>query len=110
MKKCAWVLASFCLAASALAQPADTSAPLDIGAERARIQAERGRIDTQFEQAQSACYARFAVNDCLRALRAQRRSALDELRRQEVLLNDMQREQKTIERLRQLEDKAAGKP
>lgn len=78
---------------------------LDEAAERARISAERGRVEADFGQAQQACYARFAVSDCIAAARSRRRDALADLRRQEVTLNDAERRRRAEERLRDLESR-----
>jgi len=62
--------------------------------ERARIAAQRQAADSRYTQAEAACYARFAVNDCLNEARAARRETLADLRRQEVSLNDDERRRK----------------
>ena len=73
---------------------APESAALDLGAERQRISAERAGHETVYLRAEALCYSRFAVSDCLRDARTERRLAMDELRRQELLLNDMERKAK----------------
>jgi len=70
---------------------AQTVQTLDVTAERARIAQQRAQHEAVFTNAEVACYRRFAVSDCLRDARKNRRSALDELRRQEVVLNDEER-------------------
>ena len=99
------VLLSLLLAAAgawAQSPVADASA---LQAERARITAERARINARFAAEERACHQRFAVNDCLRASRASQRTELDELRRQEVALNDAERQRKGAEQLQKLDDK-----
>jgi len=83
------------------------ASPESIGAQRSRIQSERVREEAAFSQAQVACYQRFAVTDCLNALRKHRRSALDALRREEVKLNDLERQRKAKEQLEQIRQKSA---
>ena len=61
--------------------------PLDTDAQRARILLERKAIEAQFATDEVACYQRFAVSDCLTQLRRDKRNAVSDLRRQEVLLN-----------------------
>jgi hypothetical protein len=80
---------------------------IDEAAERARISAERSRVEAGFEQAQKACYAKFAVSDCIAAARSKRRDALADLRRQEVTLNDAERRRRAEERVRDLESRQA---
>ncbi|NKE64350.1 hypothetical protein RAMLITH_00830 [Ramlibacter sp. RBP-2] len=88
------------LLAAAAAWPAAAEAP---AAERARIAADRSRVEAQYQDQERACWARFGVNDCLAEARAKRRSALADLRRQEIALNDAERKQRAAERLRSME-------
>ena len=82
-------------------------ATLDSAAVRARISAERKAVEADFGAKERACYQRFAVNDCLQAARNQRREALATLRREEIALNDAERQRKAAERLQALEQRAA---
>lgn len=92
------------------AQAVDTvGAPLDILAERVRIQAERGAGEARFIEQEAACYAKFAVTDCLQEVRSQRRHLNDDLRRQTVLLNDMERSKKVLMKMDQTELKSSSK-
>lgn len=81
---------------------------LDIEGERSRIQAERMREEARFEQEEAACYARFAVTDCLRGVRVRRSKVMVELRQQDILLNDAQRKQKAQAQLERIAEKAAA--
>jgi len=93
-------------AASVMAQPIGEE---DFGhwaqQERDRIAAEREMLERRWFDGERACYQRFAVNDCLRQARRQHRAALADLRRQEVLINDEERQRQATERLRHLEQK-----
>ncbi len=80
-------------------------AGLEVSAERSRIAAERQAVEARFKQDEAACYKKFAVNDCVDALRAVRREKLADLRRQEISLNDAERKRKGAEQLRRMEDK-----
>ena len=110
MKKCFPVWALLLTTACAFAQPADTGIPqpLDIEGERSRIQLERTREEAHYEQAEVACYARFAVTDCLRDVRVHRREALARLRRQELALNDAERKRKALEQMERIEQKSSA--
>ena len=89
----------------ACAQPSDDStAGPDVATERSRIQVERARAETRYVDEQVVCYARFAVNDCLRDSRARRRQALDQLRRQDIALNDAERQRRALEQRQQIKD------
>ena len=61
------------------------------GAEMARIQSERKQVEERSARDEAACYQRFAVNDCLLEVRAQRRTVLLDLRRQEISLTEAER-------------------
>lgn len=80
---------------------------LDPISERQRISAERVGHEALYQQAERLCYSRFAVSDCLRDARKERRLAMDDLRRQELLLNDMERQNKAIEALKRIDAKRA---
>jgi len=88
----------------ALSLGAQTAPPLDAGAERARIAQQRAEQEAIFALAEVACYRRFAVSDCLRDARKKRRSALDELWRQEVVLNDEERRFKGSQALQRIQN------
>lgn len=73
--------------------------------QRARVAQARSTAQTRYETEETACWRRFAVNDCLRSARLERRAALSELRQQELTLNEIERQRRTAERLRQLDEK-----
>lgn len=82
--------------------------PLQVQQERLRIQQLRLEYEAIDQQAQVACYQKFAVTDCLRAARAKKRVILDDLRHQEVILNDLDRQYKAAEALKRIEKKTLG--
>jgi hypothetical protein len=63
--------------------------------------------DVNIEKQEAACYARFAVNDCLRKVRAQRRAARDIQRHKEIELKDAERKEKAQEALERLKQKSS---
>lgn len=79
----------------------------NIDAERAKISAERVRLDAGFLAEEHACPERFAVNSCLRKVNARRREAMAELRRQEVALNDEERRIRGEQEMRRIEEKSS---
>lgn len=112
MKKLFITLLLLLGAAIAFAQQMAAEAPEpptlpDATGERNRIQAERVRAEARYKTEAAACYARFAVTDCLNGLRVQRREVLETLRRQEILLNDAQRQQKGLEQLDRIREKSS---
>lgn len=94
------------VAGSAFGQSSTPMAPEQVAAERARISSERAAIATRFAAEERACHQRFAVNDCLNRNLAWQREAMGALRRQEVLLNDGERQRRAAERLDSLEEKS----
>ena len=102
------------VAACAHAQPAGSGAvdglvvaqPFDIEGERSRIGQERAREEARSRKEDAACYARFAVTDCLREVRLRRREVMDRLRRQEVAVNDAERRQKAQDTMNRIKGAA----
>jgi colicin import membrane protein len=78
-------------------------------AERQRINMERARRQTAFNEDAAACYKKFAVNACLGEVNDRRREALADLKRQEALINDQERKIKGEEQLRKIEEKTLAK-
>ena len=87
------------LSGLAQSQPSISPPPLAYEAQRARIEAERGQAQSQFDAAAVLCYQKFAVNDCLQAARTVRRDLLAELRLQSLAVRDAQARQKAADRL-----------
>lgn len=81
-----------------------------IAVERERIGEQRRANEARHAQERTACYQRFAVEDCLRESRQRLRHQTDDLRRQESALNDMQRKRRGAEQLQRLDEKKATAP
>lgn len=95
----------------AQAEPAKFWSETEVTAERARIDALRSEANAKYDAADQVCKAQFVVMACENDVRLKRIAALAELRRQEVALNDIVRQQ-TAEEQRQrlqkrLHDRAA---
>jgi hypothetical protein len=74
-------------------------------AERERIKSEHEAADQRFDQAEKVCWRRFAVNDCVREARMQRRATLSRLRQEDLALNEVERQRLTATRMQELEQK-----
>ena len=99
MKK--WIVLGILIAGSAaLAQTGSD-------AERFRISAERNKLEATLTREDTACYKRFLVNNCLDEVKIRRRDALADFRRQEIVLNDVERKAKGAEQLQKIEDKSS---
>jgi len=85
------------------AQTVAADGNVDLAAERARLTAERSAVDRRAQQEQVACYQKFAVEDCLRASRRQRRTLDDDLKRQEAAINDIDRKRRAAAQLERLD-------
>lgn len=85
-----------------------SDAALDVLAERARIQSERDVGESRFSEQRAACYAKFAVTDCLDEVRLRKRHLNDDLRRQTVVLNDIERRKKTLLKMDRTELKSSS--
>ena len=97
-------------ATGAEADSASSSVAAHRKAERDRIAREREALTARRQQEEAVCYQRFAVEDCLRGVRAKARETHDRLRAQEIELNDAERREKAAERLRAIEDKQTAAP
>jgi colicin import membrane protein len=103
MKRIA-VIALVLVAATAHAQVQEDAPVI---AERARLKAQRSKVEAEFAAQERACYSKFAVTDCLEAARAKRRDAVSDLHRQEIALNDMARKRNAAERRHSIDEKNA---
>ena len=119
MKK-AWAIGGLVslIAGPAMVQAADPAPPenrysavqAQRQAEREHIHQERQAIAATRKREETACYRRFAVEDCLRDVRTQARRAELQLRGRELQLNDAERKEKAAERLRSIEEKQRVAP
>jgi hypothetical protein len=106
------LMAGLLLAALAGLADAQTVAPEgqpqdSMAAQRARISAERTRLEAGFAAENAVCYEKFAVNSCLDKISARRRQAMAELRRQEISLNDEERKIRGEEQIRKTREKSS---
>lgn len=75
--------------------------------ERARIESIRQQQGALFDEQERVCQSKFAVNDCLKGVRKRRIAMQSDLKRQEIILNNAQRQQRGAEQLQRSEEKAA---
>ena len=87
-----WLLAALALLAPLVC------AQDDAAQQRARIERERALVESRARQAEAACERRFAVSSCLADVRIERRTALQGLHQQRVLLDDDQRKRRAADR------------
>jgi GAF domain-containing protein len=94
-----WLLAACCAGASGQASKG--------GVTLEQLQEVRVSEEARFFVQEQACYERFAVNDCLRQVRTQKRLLMDELRAQEVGLHDVERRKKGADQLELIKEKSS---
>jgi hypothetical protein len=109
MKTLFLAMNSLLLAVGLHAQQAAPFTPEQINAERARIEADRAREKARIEKEEADCYQRFAVNDCLREVHVRQRGVMEELRRQEIILNDADRKRRAQEQARLIDEKSTAR-
>ena len=93
------------IASSAMAAVAQTAPGPEAQAERSRIAAERSQAEARFAAQEVACYQIFAVNDCLKAAKSQRRERLSDLRRQDLTLNEAERKRRASDRVSGIDER-----
>lgn len=77
--------------------------------ERERIRKEEAAIAGQLQQAEAACYQRFAVEDCLRAERRSARAKRAVLQQREAVISDAERRERAAQRLKDVEQRQAAR-
>ena len=75
--------------------------------EHDRIKAERSAVENRFRVEEHACRQNFAVNDCVNRAKRNRTADLADLRRQELVLNEAERQRRAAVRRQELELRAA---
>ena len=93
------------IASSAMAAVAQTAPGSEAQAERSRIAAERSQAEARFAAQEVACYQIFAVSDCLKAAKSQRRERLSDLRRQDLTLNEAERKRRASDRVSGIDER-----
>ena len=78
---------------------------LDVDAERKRIRAERDAVDAEYKAALKLCYQKFAVNSCKQDALDEKIKRDNDLRRQEIILNNAVRKQRGDKAQLRLEEK-----
>lgn len=91
------------VAGSAQQRPIDSEASLNEA--RASLEVRRNQQEAHFAAQSAACYQRFAVTDCLSKVKSSHYAAMGVLRREEIALNDLERQQKASEALARLAEK-----
>ena len=98
-------LAAGLLAASVCLGP--SAAAADEAAERARIDTQRAQANTALADRERACLAQFLVAPCMDTAHKEQRAVLTRLRKEEIGLDQTQRNVSAAQRRQILADKAA---
>jgi hypothetical protein len=101
-----WLMAIWmaCASAGVFAQ-SPMEEPEFIRLQRQEITHQRSAVMLSFQQDATACWQKFAVNDCLQEARHRRRLALEPLRQQDLRLNQDERSWRSGQRAQRLEGK-----
>ena len=73
--------------------------------ERENLRRESETIDNALQQAEAACYQRFAVEDCLSQARRQARDARARIRQRELALDGAERRERAAQRLGDVQER-----
>jgi colicin import membrane protein len=92
-----------CATSQALAEGVGTEAQ-----ERARIAAERATAQSAFSSREHHCQNSFVVTPCVESARRDLREVLLRLRRQEAVLDEMQRRERAAQRLETIRNRPAA--
>lgn len=87
----------------------DEKPPVDYGAQRQVIDAERARAVAGFEAESAACQARFAVTDCQLKVQARRRVVESQYRREVTLINEAERQERVVQQRQATAEKRADR-
>jgi hypothetical protein len=107
MKKIAIALLMTLASLPLWAQSNAATGNVNLDAERRRLSDEREAIEARFLKERTACYKKFAVEDCLAESRARRRTETDRIKRQETAINDIERQRRGSAELDKLDQKSA---
>jgi len=108
MKRAGILLYLACVVHAAVAQPAELDGlARSIDAQRKQIGMERSKLEAGFVAEEAVCHEKFLVNACLDKVHSRRRQSMAELRQQEILLNDQERQLKGAEQVRKTEEKSS---
>jgi colicin import membrane protein len=66
-----------------------------VAAELSKIKLEKSAIEAKSKEQDAACYKKFAVSSCLKEVKTEKLTALNDVKRREVELNDQLRAEKT---------------
>ena len=93
------------LVGSVFSQTEIDAGQLERNAERTRIATERQKIEATFKAEQAICFRKFFANACREKLLSLYRESLANLRRQEILINEVERKNSAADQLLKTEEK-----
>ncbi|PIT82260.1 hypothetical protein [Limnohabitans sp. 15K] len=100
----------FTLTSTLLSAQSLVGEPEFIREQRDAIAQDRQVVMSAYERAAKACWQQFAVNACLSEARKARRTALEPLRQQDLVLNTQERLWRTEQRDQRLQGKQPDEP
>lgn len=103
----AFAVACLMLASTAWGQFSSAQQTDDVAEQRERIEAARQQKTMELDAKAAACWSKFAVTDCQNQVKTQRRAMLADFRRQEIRLNDQERQQRAAQQVQRNRERAA---
>ena len=97
------VLLFACLAGAAFAQD-----EAEIARARDSLAQRRSATDAQYTGERAACYQRFAVTGCLQQAQRRHSERLHDIRRDEIVLNNLERKRNAAAEMRKLEQRSSA--
>lgn len=91
-------------------QGGDRGSQTEREAQRHGFQRERAAVASTLRQAETACYQRFAVEDCLRGARRTARTARAQIAQREAILEEAERRERAAQRLSDIAERQSAQP
>ena len=103
----ALALACLMLVSTAWGQLTGAQHTDEVTQQREHIEAARQQKTVELDAKAATCWSKFAVTDCQNQVKTQRRAMLADFRRQEIRLNDLERQQRAAQQMQRNREKAA---
>ena len=78
---------------------------IDVTQERKKLEQQKMHTNDLFKNETKICYSKFAVNDCKATAKQKNITTLNEIRRQEIILKDIERKKKAGDAIDRYEEK-----
>ena len=100
-----WLICTLVVSQVAQAQITGMQTPEERASVRAGIETRRAKSNEEFNLQEVACQDRFAVTSCMTDVKRKRIAAMSQYKREEAVLNDLDRKQRANEQLDAIREK-----